>query len=364
MRYFIKIILAVVFSIFLFAGLSHAEKVTFVKEYTYQASELDSKASCRTISLEMVKRLLLEEFGTYLISETEVKDFKLTKDQVTVLTAGIVGAEVVDEKWDGKTYWLKAKVSADPKAVAKTLDGLRKDSGKIKEMETSLRDANKRADEALNEIEKLKKEVGLLKADRQIEAKYKKATDTLTAKALLTKGLNYSVNEEYDRAIEAYTSAIALDPSYADAYAYSSRGVAYTMKGQYDKAIEDCSKAISLNPKDAYAYSFRGVAYANKGQYDRAIEDYSKAIALDHPNLAAAYSSRGVVYAKKGQYDKAIEDYSKCIALDPKNAEAYYFRGGVYFRKGDIDKAIEDFQKACDMGYEDGCKGLKILERR
>ncbi|GEM_PF-5652853 len=34
MRYFMKIFLAVVINIFLFAGLSHAEKVTFAKEYT------------------------------------------------------------------------------------------------------------------------------------------------------------------------------------------------------------------------------------------------------------------------------------------------------------------------------------------
>ncbi|MDP1759795.1 MAG: hypothetical protein Q8K77_08365, partial [Thermodesulfovibrionales bacterium] len=79
-------IIFVLFSI----SLSFAGNVTFVKEYTYQASELDSKASCRTISLEMVKRLLLEELGTYVISETEVKDFRLTKDKVTILTAGIV----------------------------------------------------------------------------------------------------------------------------------------------------------------------------------------------------------------------------------------------------------------------------------
>ena len=45
---------AVIFVLFSIS-LSFAEKVTFVKEYTYQASELDSKASCRTISLEMVK---------------------------------------------------------------------------------------------------------------------------------------------------------------------------------------------------------------------------------------------------------------------------------------------------------------------
>ena len=34
-----------------------AEMKTFVKEYTYEASEADSKLSCRTIALEQVKRL-------------------------------------------------------------------------------------------------------------------------------------------------------------------------------------------------------------------------------------------------------------------------------------------------------------------
>ncbi|MDP3259923.1 MAG: hypothetical protein Q8M34_04975, partial [Thermodesulfovibrionales bacterium] len=111
LNHHIRAIVIALFIIFIsFATPSFAEKVTFVKEYTYQASELDSKASCRTISLEMVKRLLLEELGTYLISETEVKDFRLTKDQITTYSAGVVSAEVVDEKWDGKTYYLKAKV--------------------------------------------------------------------------------------------------------------------------------------------------------------------------------------------------------------------------------------------------------------
>ncbi|MDD3250407.1 MAG: hypothetical protein PHF23_08600, partial [Smithellaceae bacterium] len=67
-------------------SLTAAETKTFIKEYTYQASDEDSKNSCRVISLREVKRLLLEELGTYLESETEVKDFQLTRDQITVLT--------------------------------------------------------------------------------------------------------------------------------------------------------------------------------------------------------------------------------------------------------------------------------------
>src|SRR3972149_1272449 len=92
------------------------------------------------------------------------------------------------------------------------------------------------------------------------------------------KGLKYHTKGEYDKAIEAYTSAIVLNPNYADAY--NNRGLEYDNKGQYDRAIEDFNKAIAINPNDAKTYYNRGLAYDNKGQYDRAIEDFNKAITL------------------------------------------------------------------------------------
>ncbi len=157
--------------------------------------------------------------------------------------------------------------------------------------------------------------------------------------------LGYYYNDAglYDKAIEAFTSTIALDPNYAAAY--HNRGLAYYRKGQYDRAIEDYNKAIDINPNDAKAYTMRGIAYYRKGQYDRAIEDYNKAIAID-PNDAFAYTSRGFAYSFKKQYDRAIEDYNKAIALDPNYAEAYGMRGSVYRDRRQYDRAIEDYNKA------------------
>jgi len=94
--------------LFIMADSAFAETKVFVEEYAYQASEYDSKVSCRALALEQVKRLLLEKLGTYLESETEVKNFQLTKDQIVILSAGIVRAEIVEERWDGKTYYLKS----------------------------------------------------------------------------------------------------------------------------------------------------------------------------------------------------------------------------------------------------------------
>jgi hypothetical protein len=93
------ICLGIIFLLFINSVAVFAETRTFIKEYKYQASEDDSRNSSRVIALREVKRLLLEELGTYLESETEVRNFQLTRDQITMLTAGIVQTEIVAEKW-------------------------------------------------------------------------------------------------------------------------------------------------------------------------------------------------------------------------------------------------------------------------
>ena len=143
----------------LISTYSFAETKTFIKEYTYRASDEDSKNSSRTVSLREVKRLLLEELGTYLESVAEVKNFRMTKDQIATLTAGIVSTEVMNETWDGKTYWLKAKITADPASVIQSIDKLRQDRQKTKELE----DIHKRAEALLKENERLKEELKMAK---------------------------------------------------------------------------------------------------------------------------------------------------------------------------------------------------------
>ena len=63
--------------------------------------------------------------------------------------------------------------------------------------------------------------------------------------------------------------------------AYSNRGLDYyDNKGQYDKAIEDYNRAIALDPNYASAYFNRGLAYEMLGNKSMAISDYRKACDL------------------------------------------------------------------------------------
>ena len=131
-RFFVMLL---AFAGLLCAAAAHAEDITFTKEYTYQASDIDSKVSSRANALQEVKRALLQQLGTYLISETQVKNYRMTKDQVTTLTAGIVSAEILQERWDGTSYYLRAKLTVDPQEVANAVKVLGDDREKTRELE-------------------------------------------------------------------------------------------------------------------------------------------------------------------------------------------------------------------------------------
>jgi hypothetical protein len=173
-----KMKLFLTLSVFLILTISTgaiAEMKTFVRDYTYQASEVDSKQSCRLIATEQVKRLLLEEIGTYLESHTEVVNYQLSKDQITTLTAGVVKTKILEEKWDGEKYWLMAKIDADPDEVAKEIEKLRADREKVKELEES----RKKTDDTMKDMDDMRKDIETDKDNQEKIDQYNEKVQSL-----------------------------------------------------------------------------------------------------------------------------------------------------------------------------------------
>ena len=296
---------------------SLAATKVFEREYTYSASEADSKLTCRVIALEQVKRLLLEELGTYLQSISEVKDGILTKDEIVTLTAGVVRTEIISEHWDGKVYRLKARIKADPDYVIKAIDRLRKDRQKSKDLEKF----QARAKQYLNKIERLKQELVKAKGEtlkrKQIE--YGQAVKGLNAEDWFEKGYSFQISNQYEEAIMAYTRALNINPRFVEVY--NNRGNAWADKGDLDRAITDYNMALEINPRHAKAYYNRGNAWADKGNLDSAIADYNMALAMN-PRDAEAYNSRGIAWAMKGDLLQALADARKSLSLNPKDKKA------------------------------------------
>lgn len=248
-------LLAAALSITFAVTLAKAEMKTFIREYTYYATDVDNRISCRAIALEQCKRSLLEELGTYVESVTVVKDNQVEKDKVTAITAGVVQTTVMDENWNGKEYWLKAKMNADPVEVNASINKLRNDQQLAKDLEESRREAA----QALKEIEELKKQLADMSADQAKQKQYVDAVNRLAATDWYEKGQSYSNQGNYAEAVKAYDRVVIIRPD--DPKVYSYRGVAYVSLGRYDRAVTDLDKAIALNPNNAKNYAYRDTAY-------------------------------------------------------------------------------------------------------
>jgi len=347
------LILFIVLSGFLFA----TEK-TFVREYTYQASDYDSKVTSRANALEQVKRILLEEVSVYMQSEFETKEWEkqigkniesgeFAQERIVSITAGVTETKILEEKWTGVAYWIKAEITLDPDDIKSKIEEIVQNKEKLKELE----DVKKKADDALEEIAQLRKELAESKSDAEqlrLTKAYNKETDILSAADWFNKGYNAGMNKEWDKAISFFLRTIELKPDYA--IAYYNLGLAYKNQGNHTKAIQLYEKAIEVDPDDADAYYNLGLAYYVQGNYTKAIELYEKAIELD-PDLALAYVNLGVAYYDQGNLTKAIELYEKAIELEPDLALAYN-NLGVAYHKSDFDTALSYYKKAARLGHQ------------
>jgi len=321
-----------------------ASDMTYQRDYSYQASESDSKISCRTIALEQVKRLLLEELGSFLVSQTEVKDFQISRDQVIAITAGVVRTEVLNEKWDGKTYYIVAKITTDPRQVAKTIDELRKDKQGVSELE----EVKKRTEELLIGLEKLREDLKLSKGGQQTQEKkdYMAAVQKLDAVDWFREGYALAESGKFRDAISFYNKAIDADPKHANAY--TARGWAYFKIGDHPSALKDNTRALDLKPNFPVALANRSTVLWKMKQYDKALVDINRAIELK-PDYSRAYEVRSLIYLFMNNNVKAIEDGNKAVELNPNNSYAYLYRGSAYRNIGRYEEALKDFRKSVEI---------------
>lgn len=277
---------------------------TFVREYTYEAGEADSKLSSRSTALEQVKRALLEELGTYLESYTEVKNAQLTMDQITAMTAGVVQTQIMEEKWNGREYWLRAKVEADPAKVAADLEAMKRNQSKMKELE----ELKRKADAALAENERLRKQLENVKTDQareSIQQTYTANANRLSAKEWFERGSFLTAIEDFEGAAIAYGRGLALDPSFAPGF--YNLGYVYNMMGRHRQAVAEYDKALALDPDDYQTHFNRALSHYYLGEQQQAVEGYSRAIVIN-PGDPQAYYNRAISYLELGERQSAAAD--------------------------------------------------------
>jgi tetratricopeptide (TPR) repeat protein len=166
------------------------------------------------------------------------------------------------------------------------------------------------------------------------------------------EGAGFLGSGQYARALESYTCVIEqVDENFVGAYI--GRAVAHTARQEYELAIEDYTSAIALDGSLTAAYNNRGIVNAAIGEYELALADFDAALAQDS-NYILAYNNRAVIRAVQGDYAAALADLDQGIGLsgidavvtdlsnpdrapgaptpefNPDHAQAYALRGIIY----------------------------------
>jgi len=114
------------------ASTSLAKAEIIYATHKYIMGDNDSKNDARRMCFLEAKRKAIEKAGTYIESLTEVKDARLTKDEVRAYSSALLKVETVKENWklvgDNMAVILKVKADVDTSHILKELSMIGKDT--------------------------------------------------------------------------------------------------------------------------------------------------------------------------------------------------------------------------------------------
>ena len=274
---------------------------------------------------EEAKRAATEKAGVYLQSYSKMIDLEIDYDEVKTVAAQLL--KIQDEKISSKnldgglieiTVTIKALVEDNNDEILKTIMS---DKQSLEEATERYKNLQQEYDNLKKQMEQLKQGYNSASYSEQIEIKKSVAQNNKYFDALLAleQGNNSYFVKQYQKAIESYTTAINLNPNFAEAY--NNRGNAYIQLQNYQQATQDLQNAVRLNNSDARIHNNLGGLYLLQRNYSSAISEYTMAINLN-PNLFTAYYNRAGAYCSLGQFQQALPDVQRAMALNPSDTDA------------------------------------------
>ncbi|HKA56736.1 MAG TPA: adenylate/guanylate cyclase domain-containing protein [Candidatus Binatia bacterium] len=183
----------------------------------------------------------------------------------------------------------------------------------------------------------VQKIVTTLKLQLTLEEKgwvVRKHTDNLKAYDAFLRGMEYLrryTKEANTQARQMFERAVALDPQYAEAYAWlgGTYWLAWVLRWSADpqtleRGLALGQKALALDDSLPASHVLLSGIYAQQQQYDQAITEGERAIALD-PNNADCYEMQAEVQNEAGRPEEALRAVAQAMRLNPRHPPTYFF---------------------------------------
>lgn len=166
-----------------------------------------------------------------------------------------------------------------------------------------------------------------------------------SARAHTNLGAAYLQQNKLEIALNEFSKAIEVMPSYAAAY----NGIAMVRSAlQQDELAEfNFKKAIQIDPLASEAYNNYGTFLCSRGRYSESVPLFLEAVKnplYGTPNLA--YANAGICAKRDNDIDNAERYLSKALQIQPLTHAAAYNLADIQFSRGDASAAKRTLQNA------------------
>ncbi|MCA1622577.1 MAG: protein kinase [Acidobacteria bacterium] len=191
-------------------------------------------------------------------------------------------------------------------------------------------------------------------ADKQRLAK--SYTQNTEAYQLYLKGRFYwnkRTPVENRKAVEYFEQAIALDPTYALAYAaladcYILQLPSTPRKERFPKARAAAMKALEIDETLGEAHTALAEVEVDAWNWSDAERGFKRAIELS-PNYPTARHWHAELLSRLGRHDEAITEIKRAQELDPLSLPINTMVGHILMMAHRFDQAIEQYKKTLEM---------------
>ena len=150
-------------------------------------------------------------------------------------------------------------------------------------------------------------------------------------------GAAYQGLKLYEKSIDAYQYAVAIDEKFD--YAYRNMGDAYMKLRKYKDAIEVLEKVLELTRPEAVIYEAIGHCHDKLANYAQARFHYKKASHLS-PEDSQLHYKVACTYMNEGTWNNAIKSLESALKTHLMQPEYNLALGRCYMQLGNIDEAI------------------------
>ncbi|KAK0197270.1 hypothetical protein F5146DRAFT_1014772 [Armillaria mellea] len=161
-----------------------------------------------------------------------------------------------------------------------------------------------------------------------------------SAQAWIAIGNLFSLQKDRPQALTCFKRASQMDPSCAYAFTLSGHE---SIDEDVDKAINFFQSALRVDPRHYNAWYGLGSCYLRMSKIRLAEYHYRKANAI-HPNNAVLLGCVGMAVERRGDRKTALQIFNEAIDISPENALVRYRRAKILISMKKYERAIEDLE--------------------